>query len=954
MSRWSRALALLAIACAPLAHALGEKAFVEHTRSRDAALIADEGRLATLVVDSGEHAGVVRAAGDLQADIERVTGSRPVLMRGAKAFGPHAIVIGTLGASGLVDGLVQSGHLDVSGIRGEWEGYVIQVVRGAWSGNNATLVVAGSDRRGTIFGVYALSEQIGVSPWYWWADVPVTPAKRLFVPARTRVADKPVVKYRGIFLNDEAPALTNWTKEKFGGYNHKFYTRVFELILRLRGNYLWPAMWPPTAFFDDDPENGRLAHEYGIVMATSHHEPLMRAHAEWHRGPDKGPWNYEKNAQRLQEFWRGGLRNTRDYEKVITLGMRGDGDEPMSEGANVALLERIVADQRRIIAEELGDAARNPQVWALYKEVQEYYERGMRVPDDVLLLWCDDNWGNNRRLPTPEERKRPGGAGIYYHFDYVGSPRSYKWINVTPLPKVWEQMHLAWKYDATRLWIVNVGDLKPMEVPIEFFLRYAWNPSRWPSDRLQEFLRLWAAREFGAAHATEIAELVARYAKFNGRRKPEQLAPDTYSLLNYREAERIVAEYNATAARAEAIEKALPAQYRDAYYQLVLHPVRAVATLNELYVAANRNRLYGLQGRASTNDEAERVRRLFSLDAELTRRFHEDVAGGKWNHMMSQTHIGYTYWNQPPRNAMPAVTEVQVPRPGEIGVAVEGSELAWPGRGANRLALPALDAHEKGSRYLEVFNRGQEPFAFEIVASEPWVTLSQSSGTVTRETRIEVGARWEEVPAGARGATLTVSGPNNRRTVIDVPVFKPASGAPPAGAGFVEARGIVSIEAEHFTRAVAPAGREWLRIADHGRTLSGVTPLPVDVASTTGADAMRLEYGMHLFTAGKVTVHATLAPTQKFQPGPGLRFAISFDDDPPQVVNVHADESRAHWSKTVSDGVTVLTTDHVVAKAGAHTLKYWVLDPGLVLQKLVVDTGGLLPSYLGPPESPRL
>lgn len=945
-------LLMLALMFAPDAHGLGEDSFVAHAPSPGAALLADGERLATLVVDSGEFPGVIRAAADLQADIERVTSRKPVLSRGAGASG-HAIVIGTLGRSGLVDGLVQSGHLDVSGIRGEWEGFVIQVVRGAFGGNEATLVIAGSDRRGTIFGVYTLSEQLGVSPWYWWADVPVTRRDRLFVPAGTRVADKPVVKYRGIFLNDEAPALTGWAREKFGGYNHRFYAHVYELILRLRGNYLWPAMWLPTSFFEDDPGNARLAHEYGIVIATSHHEPMMRAHADWHRGGDRGPWSYEKNAERLREFWRGGLRATRDYEKVITLGMRGDGDEPMTESANVALLERIVADQREIIAGELGPHEKNPQVWALYKEVQEYYERGMRVPDDVLLLWCDDNWGNNRRLPTPEERRRPGGAGIYYHFDYVGSPRSYKWINVTPLPKVWEQMHLAWKYGADRLWIVNVGDLKPMEVPIEFFLQYAWNPARWPSERLQEFLELWAAREFGAVHAVEIARLVAAYAKFNGRRKPEQLAPDTYSLTSYREAEGVVAEYNAMAARAEAIERELPAQHRDAFFQLVLHPVKAVATLNEMYVAANRNRLHGLQGRASANDEAERVRRLFAQDAGLTRRYHE-LGGGRWNHMMSQTHIGYTYWNQPPRNTMPPVTEVQVPRAGEMGVAVEGSEWAWPGRNANRLALPVLDAYEKSTRWLEVFNRGEEPFRFEAAASEPWVTLSHSSGTVARETRIEVGAKWDEIPAGATGATLTVSGPNNRRTTIQVPVHKPASG-PVAGAGFVETRGVVSMEAESYSRALAPPGREWLRIADHGRTRSGMTPLPVDRASTTsGVDAMRLEYGMHLFSTGKVTVHATLAPTQKFQPGPGLRFAISFDDEPPQVVNVHADESRAHWGKTVSDGAVVLATDHVIPKPGAHTLKYWVLDPGLVLQKLVVDTGGMQPSYLGPPESPRM
>ena len=948
MSRWTSGFALLALAFTPAAQALGEKPFVERASSPGAALIADDGRVATLVVDSGEHAGVVRAAADLQADIERVTSVRPGLMRGAKAFGPHAIVIGTLGASGFIDGLVQSGHLDVSGIRGEWEGYVIQVVRDAYRPGEATLVIAGSDRRGTIFGIYALSEQIGVSPWYWWADVPVAPSARLFVPAGTRVADKPVVKYRGIFLNDEAPALSGWAKEKFGGYNHRFYSRLFELILRLRGNYLWPAMWLPTAFYADDPENGRLAHEYGIVIGTSHHEPMMRAHAEWHRGGDRGPWNYEKNDGRLREFWRGGLRNTRDYEKVVTLGMRGDGDEPMTEGANVALLERIVADQRRIVAEELGP--NQPQAWALYKEVQDYYERGMRVPDDVLLLWCDDNWGNIRRLPTREERARVGGAGVYYHFDYVGSPRSYKWINVTPLPKVWEQMHLAWKHEATRLWVVNVGDLKPMEVPTEFFLRYAWNPGRWPADRLQEYLELWAAREFGSRHAADIAGIIARATQYNGRRKPEQLEPTTYSLVNYREAERVVADYNAIAARAEAIERELPASHRDAFFQLVLYPVKAAAVVNDLHVTVGLNRLHGMQGRASTNELADRARALFALDAELVRRYHA-MGGGKWNHMMSQTHIGYTYWNQPPRNTLPAVTQVQVPRPAEMGVAVEGSEWAWPGRNANRLTLPVLDALERSTRYIEVFNRGEEPFDFRLVASEPWITLSAGEGTVTRGTRIEVGARWDEVPMGTTQATITVSGAGARRLVLPVAVHNP--GGVPAGEGSVETGGVVSIEAEHYGRAVAPSGRKWLRVPGHGRTLSGVTTLPVDEPPATIADGMRLEYPVHLFSSGGFRVHTTLAPTQKFQPGQGLRFAVSFDDEAPQVVNIHADESREYWGRSVSDGAVTFATSHAIARPGAHTLKFWSLDPGLVLHKLVVDAGGLQPSYLGPPESPR-
>ena len=941
--------ASLALGVALPAFALGDKPFVTFTPSAGAAVIADDDRVATLVTDSGEDPGVVRAAGDLQADIQRVTGKQPGLMRGAKAFRPPAIVIGTLGKSGFIDAMAQYGEIDVAAIRGQWEGFVIQVITSPYNDGQPMLVIAGSDRRGTMYGIYTLAEQIGVSPWAWWADVPVTPRKQLFVPAGTKVQDKPVVKYRGIFLNDEAPALTGWTKEKFGGYNSKFYAKVYELILRLRGNYLWPAMWPPTAFFADDPENGRLANEYGIVIGTSHHEPLMRAHAEWHRGGDKGPWNYDTNAERLQEFWRGGIRATKNYEKVVTLGMRGDGDEPMSRESNVALLERIVADQRRILAEE-GESA--PQVWALYKEVQEYYEKGMRVPDDVTLLWCDDNWGNIRRLPTPAERARPGGAGIYYHFDYVGGPRSYKWINVTPLPKVWEQMHLAWKHEATRLWIVNVGDLKPMEVPIEFFLAYAWDPSRWPAERLQEFLQLWATREFGPEHAADIADIVARYAKYNGRRKPEQLEPTTYSLLDYREADRVVADYNAIAAKAEAIDAALPPAYRDAFYQLVLYPAKAGAVVNELYVAAARNRLYALQGRSSTNDEAARARSLFALDAELVRRFHQDIAGGKWNHMMSQPHLGYTSWNQPPRNTMPAVTEVHVPMKAEMGIAVEGSDAAWPGRGAGKLKVQALDPFERRSRYIEIFNRGTEPFAFRIAASEPWMTVSMTAGSVTRDQRIEVGARWADIPADARTGTLTITGPEGRETTVEVPV-RPRDPLP-VGPGFLETQGVVSMEAEHYSRSVAPLGRRWVRIPDHGRTLSGMTIMPVEAPPLAAPDGMRLEYTMHLTSAGPVTAHVTVAPTQRFRPGAtGLRYAISIDDERPQVVDINADESRATWSRQVSDGVSQFSTRHEISRPGARKLKFWPLDPGVVLQKIVVDTGGLKPSYLGPPESPR-
>jgi hypothetical protein len=946
MRRWATSLVTIALAALALhAHALGQKSFVLHERSPGAFVLAESGRAAPIVVDADEFPAVLRAAGDLQADVERVTSVRPALAKAGEPSGSDVVIVGTLGRSALVDRLAAAGAIDAAAIRSRWEGFLVQVVAHPLPNVERALVIAGADRRGTIYGIYEVSEQIGVSPWYWWADVPVEKRANVFIAAGTRVADAPVVKYRGIFINDEWPAMGEWSKAKFGGFNHEMYAHVFELILRLKGNYLWPAMWR-SAFYADDPENGPLAEKYGIVMGTSHHEPLMRAQPEW-RTFNGGAWNYETNGARLREFWKGGLDRARDFEKIVTIGMRGDGDKPMTDEANVALLERIVADQRGIIASELGgDVTHVPQAWMLYKEVQEYYERGMRVPDDVTLLWCDDNFGNIRRLPTPAERGRAGGAGIYYHFDYYGGPRSYKWINDTPLPKVWEQMHLAWKYGATRIWIVNVGDLKPMEVPIEFFLTYAWDPARWPAERLPEYLKLWAAREFGPEHAADIADIVAKYAKYNGRRKPEALDPTTYSIENYREAERVVGEFDEIARRALRIEQSLPAAKRDAFYELVGYPARAAAVVTAINVTAGRNRVYATQGRAEANELARRVHELFAEDASLAAHYHV-VAGGKWDHMMSQTHLGYTTWSDPPRNVMPAVSEVQVPQEAEMSVAVEGSELAQ--RGGMRLALPALDAIEKRTRYVEVFNRGGDPFRFTITPSAPWITLSATEGTA--DARVEVGARWDQVPRGTTEGTLTIAGPGNRTVAVVVPVINHEA---PAGAGFVETGGVVSIEAEHYTRALAPAGRSWLTVPDLGRTLSGVTTLPVEATAATIADGQRLEYAMHLFDAGTLKVHAILAPTQKIQPGQGLRYAISFDDEPPQVVNVHADTSKEAWSRTVLDGVTELTTTHRLAKPGAHTLKYWALDPGLVLERLVVDAGGLKPSYLGPPESPRV
>jgi len=957
-SKWRLFLsATLLVLCGVSLHAaLGDAPVVTFTLEKGALAIVENKTVAPIVVEASDWPGVRRAAGDLQADFERVTGLKLSLSGNVSGQQKTAVFIGTLGRSPLIDELAHTGKIDVTAIAGKWEAFVLQVVDKPLPGVDRALVIVGSDKRGTIYGIYELSEQIGVSPWYWWADVPVTHHDSIFAKTVRLVEAGPAVRYRGIFLNDEAPALAGWAKEKFGGLNSAFYAKIFELLLRLRGNYLWPAMWY-NAFNEDDPANASLADEYGIVMGTSHHEPMLRAQQEWKRH-GSGPWNYKTNGDVLRQFWTDGVRRNHAFESIVTVGMRGDGDEPMSEEANVALLEGIVADQRAILAREVNpDVTKVPQLWALYKEVQEYYERGMRVPDDVTLLWCDDNWGNIRRLPTSAERTRSGGAGVYYHFDYVGGPRSYKWLNTVPISKTWEQMNLAWNYGADRIWIVNVGDLKPMEFPIEFFLSLAWSPSRWSHEKLAEFGRLWAAREFGVEHATEIAELVETYTKYNGCRKPEMLSPETFSFVNYGEAERVLTEWQELRDRAERIGTKLPASMRDAYFQLVLWPIKACTVVNELYITAGRNRLYAVQGRASTNELANRVMELFSADEELTRIYNDDLSGGKWRHFADQTHIGYTYWQQPVHNAMPAVTKLQLPKDAMLGVSMECNLRAFPTDDPNqfKVQLPPLMPDGPPTRWIDVFNRGLTPFAFEATASEPWINLSLTKGEITLEQRLQVSADWSRVPVGEHRVKISIRAPQLGQTfTVDLPVSRPSEQPPIDFKGFVEADRQIAIEAEHWSRVVK-GDIAWHVIAGFGRTLSGVTPMPVDAPSRQpSADSARLEYDLFIHSAGEANVQLVVAPTLEFVPGRGLRCAVSLDDGSPQIVDLLADKSQIGWERAVSDAVRQVNAGkYEITKPGRHVLKFWMVDPGVVLERIVVDFGGVRPSYFGPPESVR-
>lgn len=958
----------------PARGALGDPSMLG-TGAADDFVLARPGAAAPISVAENDWPGVRRAAGDLQADIERVTGVKPVLGTAPPAKGKTTVIVGTVGRSSLIDGLVATGKLNVDAIRGKWEAFVIETIEQPLPGVDRALVIAGSDKRGSIYGIYELSQQIGVSPWYWWADVPVERREALALKSGRHVNAGPAVKYRGIFLNDEAPDLTNWIRAKFGNvapqanpnapanvanYGREFYTRLFELMLRLRGNYLWPAMWN-NAFNEDDPENPRLADEYGIVMGTSHQEPMVRAQKEWDWRYLRtiGTWNYAKHPAVLENFWREGIRRNKAYESIVTMGLRGANDTEMAPGgpdANRALLEKIVDVQRNILREEVNpDVTKVPQMWCLYKEVQEFYEHGMRVPDDVTLLWAEDNWGNIRRLPTAEERRRPGGAGIYYHFDYHGGPRSYQWLNTSPLPKVWEQMSLAKKYGADRIWIVNVGHFKGYELPMEFFLTLGWDTARWGPEGAGEFTRLWAAREFGAERAADIADLVAKYTKYNGRRKPEMLAPDTYSLTDYREAETVAQDYQAIAARAQDIFNALPAAQRDAFYQLVLYPTKASAVVNALYLAAGRNALFARQGRASARDQAAETRRRFDEFMALTNHYNGDFAGGKWAHFMDQPVLGYTMWRDPPENSLLHVTLIEpaVPQLPALGVAVEGMAAAVE----TEASLPVFDSLNRQGSYIDVFNRGRLPFGFTVTASEPWIVLDAEGGALGPDKRIGVTIDWTKAPAGRAEGKVTLAA-LRRNVVVKVTALNPTDVNRDNLQGFAEGRGHVAIEPEHFTRRTESGANRWVKVADYGRTLSGMrAEAPRDAPSATpGRDSPCLEYRMYLFTAGPIEVTAITAPTLNFVPDRGVRYAVSLDDEAPQVVTLvpqgyQAQNRNEAWEKSVGDNAHYGRSKHTIASPGYHTLKVWMVDPAVVMQKLVVDLGGLKPSYLGPPES---
>lgn len=981
------------------------------------------GKAATLVVSPDDYPGVVRVVNDLRADIKSVTGVEPAVSTGQVPSRGEVVLIGTIGKSPLIDRLISSGKLDVAGIAGKWETSLEQVVQNPLPGVRRAFVIAGSDQRGTIYGAYDVSKVIGVSPWHWWDDVPARHQDALYVLPGRHTQGTPAVKYRGFFINDENPDTGTWAPGFFGpglapccpgGLNHHYWEKIFEVMLRLKANYLWPAVWG-RAFAEDDPVNHATAKAYGVVMGTSHEAPMMRGIEEWNRhavaavrdangnivtpGHDPyggtGEWSFRRNEAAIKQYWTDGIQRmvNEDFEGVVTLGMRGNGDVSLPDGDGIDLMQNILASERQILGQVTGqDVTTIPQVWTLYKEVQRYWDKGLRAPDDVTVVFTDDNWGNMRKLPDQSLPPRGGGYGMYYHFDYVGGGRNYKWVDTANLANTWEQLNATYQYGVDRLWVANVGDMKNEELPLQMFLDFAWDPAQLTLDKLGAWERAYAAQNFGPAQADAIADVLHEYGTLQSRRKPELLNrritidPATgaityddqgnpFYLENYAEHERVTAEWQRLAAKAERIKALLPAAYQDAYYQLVHYQVKATANLYALRLAEFTNILYAAQGRAATNDYAALTEARFADDLALADYYNTDLAGGKWKDWQLQPHIDYgdvarygpnAPWQQPELNNVaipdvifPAVQRIDVPAAAEMGVAIDGSTQWWPAS-TSPAVLPEFSPYQsQPAQYIEVFNRGTTGFAYSIRPAVPWLTATPATGQVDKQVRATLRVDWSRAPKGKTQVPITVTGASGRTVVVQAIVNN--VDLPGRTSGFVEANGYVSIEADHYSRAVSGHGVSWRRIPDIGRTGAGMTPSPVTAASRTpGGASPRLEYQINLTTTGPVTVWAHLSPRNNVLWGDGLKYAVSIDDGAPQIVNINtatgADDTSMNrpWERNTSDNVNRTATTHMISTPGRHTLKFWMVDPTVVVQNLIVDAGGLRPSYLGPPESVRL
>ncbi len=940
--------------------------------------LASPRQTAAILYDASDAAVVKRAAELFAADVEAVTGRRPQVTSATGETGP-AVIVGTVGGSALIRRLSEAGKIDTAPLEGAWERYLIQTVANPLPGIRKALVIAGSDRRGAAYGLFTLSELIGVSPWYWWADVPVKKHAALHVDAPPTYSQTPSVRYRGIFLNDEDWGLTPWASQTFeperGNIGPRTYAKVCELLLRLKANYLAPAMHPVSTSFNQIPENKLVADTFAIVMGSTHCEPLLlNTASEWDT-QTMGPWNYDKNKEGINRVLTQRVRENSPYENVYTLALRGLHDGAMSTTLpmheKVRMLQQALLDQRQILAENIDRPVETvPQAFTPYKEVLEIYSNGLELPDDVTIVWPDDNYGYMKRLSGVREQRRTGRSGVYYHVSYLGVPHSYLWFSTTPPSLMYEELRKAYDTTADRLWLVNCGDLKGSEMQVSLFLDMAWDIGRFTADNVVSYPARWLAGIFGEAYYDRLEAMTREHLRLAFPRKPEymgwgyhwnrfdhnceQLTDTDFSFTNYDEAPRRLEAYRKLGARAEALLHEIGDEARPAFYQLVYYPLRGAELMNRMTLGGQRNRWYARQGRAATNAVRDEVQRCYDSLQVITRGYNS-LLGGKWNHMMSmrQNYDGVSaYFNLPHLATHDAAG---APR---LALQVAGEDVT----GARAFhALPAFDNYLRRTYPVEIYNRGGGTLAWTAHASEPWVVLSKSAGKTADEERITVGIDWEKAPSGNAVPAQIVFRAGEQSEKVLVSLFNPTAPSRAELRGiYVENNGCVSIPAAGCHRVrendrIKITAVEDLGIEGPALQLGDPTA-PLQIFRSR--DVPCAEYDFYAFDAGSVDVYTYVLPTFPLHADRDFRIGENTNTDTKYSVQIDdgalATPSSSHveyaqvWFESVLRNCAVNKSTLHIDKPGRHTLRIRVGDPGIVLQKIVLDFGGMKRSYLGP------
>ncbi|GAB7361482.1 hypothetical protein MBLNU230_g1538t1 [Neophaeotheca triangularis] len=975
-----------------------EDAIVSFSHSSDAVPIHG----ATIIYSHDEAAGVGIATDSLAGDWEAITGNRPdVWQYGSdEPSSPqgHAIIVSTLDSDLMVE-ICRNVGVDLSVLEGKWEAFTTSLVYNALPGLDSSLLILGSDSRGATFGVHTLAEQSGQSPYHYWLDVPAKKHDEIYALPTETYSGEPAVKYRGLFINDEAPTLTTWWSRKFGEdpetvpLNTEFYRHVFDLLLRLKANFIWPAMWgsfvpePGRRFFTDDPENQSMADDFGIVVSTSHHEPMQRATNEWN-ATEMGLWDWTVNKENVTAFMREGIERAKGNESYYTLGMRGPNDGPIAgdeEQEPIDILREVFDVQRDILNEVLGNDTKINKVWTIYKEVFQYYAGGLVPDDDVTLMFANDNFGNMLRLPLANETARSGGVGMYFHLQYYGRPHHYKWYNSNNLPKIHKELYQAMERNVDQIWVMNVGEIKPMEFPFGFIMDYAWNPSRITPESIPQYVEHFTTREFGPDYATEIAEILFEHSRLVGRRNLESIVASTYSTLNYNESQRVLGEWEALGIRTLALEETLPEEHKSPFFHLCTYPVMSGLNYHQVVLGQGQNYQYSREQRNQANYLAYDLIENFEESYDWEQRYNE-LENGKWDGLSSQRKFEpNAVWIDTSRDVLNNLTFVQLRQNGDyqwgpVGIYVEGSDSAAetvfrvpsldesaPTDRWWAPVLPTFTRYGAESHFVEMFHRGDHrvPHNWTISNDNDWLHLSLMSGQVSREDpqqTVHFSVDWDRVPTDFND-TIRVRADWDAVPYwdyISIPVFGAA--VPEDFHGFPEANGVVSIEPAHHQRQ-SSGNISFATIPYLGsRTDSGTLALrPYTPAREDSfePDSAWVEYDFYLFEESREGVNATIYLTSGLDTDPTLpmRFKLTVDGQDGEYIRMLEDPEISgdvppSWTTEIENNIWTRNVTLGNLSEGSHTLRWNVNSPEVYLEKLVLSARGEVPdSYLGPPES---